>query len=222
MNEVDGNVCDPVEQEIQHLMAEHPDVKERFSRLFNRFRELMRLCLESGISPEISADVWCEMDVLETAIRRMEFQLSKLSDQTQQFDRLPFKTYRKTKPTEVRWLDTVDHIAYKGVIQTAEGPSSFEVGDFLARDAKGFWPIAHLNIVTNYEYVGQTGDGWLMYLPLEPREAVQMTEQFTIDGLTGQAGDYLLRRKDEDGYHYWPCNKDIFEGSYELIQEKGV
>jgi hypothetical protein len=130
------------------------------------------------------------------------------------FENLAFKACRKAKPTEARVLTQEDYELRGGLIETPEGVAPFEPQDMLARDAKGEYPIKRMTIIANYKHVGMTPDGWHLYLPLDRREAAQATERFTYGGLTGQPGDYVVRRLEPDGYHYWPVAKDIFEASY--------
>ena len=60
---------------------------------------------------------------------------------------------------------------------------------------------------------------WKLYRkkPLEIR-AREMTEDFVVETLEGtmkgNAGDYLIRGIKGEEY---PCQKDIFEASYELV-----
>lgn len=124
---------------------------------------------------------------------------------------LNWQRYRKITPTRARLLTEEDHRQRSGVIQTLEGPKSFVVGDYLAADRKGEWPIKAANIQANYERVsGPDAEGWMIFRSTEIREAVQMTEPFVADGLQGKAGDYLVR----SGGSTWPVDREIFEEAY--------
>lgn len=127
-----------------------------------------------------------------------------------------FHKYRKITPTVARKLTQADYEQRGGVIQTNEGPAPFEVGNYLARDIKGEWPIHQMSIEGNYERIdGPDQDGWCTFLPLDIREACQMGEVFIANGLTGQPGDYLVR----SGENQWPVEQDIFETSYEMVED---
>ena len=106
-----------------------------------------------------------------------------------------FKKYRKISLTVARPLTHADYIAFNGVIGTLEGSKAFEVGAYLARDSKGVWPITQANIETNYKQVSEPdSEGFAQYQPQDIREAAQMQASFITGGLTGKAGDYLVRR----------------------------
>jgi len=129
---------------------------------------------------------------------------------------MQFKRYRKTTMTVARPLTEDDFLSRNGIIQTNEGPCHFMSGDFLARDAKGEWPIYRREIERNYTQAGESdSDGWANYQPLDIREACQMTEPFTAGGLQGQVDDYLVR----SGGNEWPVECEVFEASYTPVEE---
>lgn len=133
---------------------------------------------------------------------------------------MSFQHYRKTTPTYARPLIEEDFIALDGVMETLEGPKSFQVGDYMARDAKGYWPIPRAKIEQEYRKLERHSPDpytrWDHYEPLATREAVQCSESFTVNGLTGKAGDYLVRERDNS----WPVDQEIFEASYTLVEEE--
>lgn len=129
-----------------------------------------------------------------------------------------FKRYRKMEPTIARRLTEEDYQRYQGVIQTLEGARPFEVGDYLARDRKGMWPIPRSTIQKGfYRNSEPDAEGWATYHALDIREAVQMEDNFTIDGLTGKKGDYLVRST--WGGTGRPVDREIFESTHAPIEQ---
>lgn len=132
---------------------------------------------------------------------------------------MPFQRYRKTAYTWARVLTEQDYQVFDGVIETPEGPSSFQIGDYLAQDTKGMWPIPREKIEQGYRKDTRGASNhpeWAFYEPLAIREAVQMPDSFTVNGLTGKTGDYLVRERDNS----WPVDQEIFEASYTLVEEE--
>jgi hypothetical protein len=129
-----------------------------------------------------------------------------------------FKRYRKMEPTIARRLTEEDYQRYQGQIQTLEGAYAFQVGDYLARDSKGMWPIERTTIHKRFYRISEPdAEGWAAYQALDIREAVQMDDSFTIDGLAGKKGDYLVRST-------WggigkPVDREIFEATYAPIEQ---
>src|SRR2546430_6546592 len=98
-----------------------------------------------------------------------------------------FKRYRKMEPTIARRLTEEDYRLYHGMIPTLEGARSFQVGDYLARDEKGMWPIARATIQKGFYCISEPdNEGWASYQALDIREAVQMEDNFLIDAPAGQ------------------------------------
>ena len=132
---------------------------------------------------------------------------------------LPRKRYRKITPTVARVLTEQDYQTYQGVIQTHEGPKAFLPGDYLATDGLGCWPIPIETIRAHYERVGAVDEeGYVTFLSREVREAIQMPGSFTINGLAGQPGDYLVFGHGSA----WPVAREQFERSYALIDDPGL
>ena len=128
----------------------------------------------------------------------------------------PYRRYRKITPTVARVLTEQDYQTYQGVIQTHEGPQAFLPGDYLATDGLGYWPIPIETIRAHYERVGAVNEeGYVTFLSREIREAVQMPGSFTINGLTGQPGDYLVFGHGSA----WPVAREQFERSYAPLEE---
>ncbi len=129
-----------------------------------------------------------------------------------------FKRYCKMEPTIARRLTEEDYRRYRGEIETLEGAHPFQVGDYLARDDKGMYPIPRATIQKCFYRVNEPDrDGWAAYQALDIREAVQMEDNFTIDGLIGKKGDYLVRST--WGGTGRPVDREIFESTYSLIEQ---
>jgi hypothetical protein len=128
---------------------------------------------------------------------------------------MQFRRYRKTTLIEARQLSKQDYIHRRGVIHTLEGPAAFKPGDYLARDHKGQWPISRARMERTYRRVSAPDrQGWARWQSLEIREACQMSKPFTVGGLRGKAGDYLVRG---DG-HAWPVNQELFRTTYTSVE----
>jgi hypothetical protein len=124
---------------------------------------------------------------------------------------MEFKAYRHRAPTRARKLTEADYISRQGIIETLEGPQPFSPGDYLARNAKGEWPIKHETLAKNYiQVTPEDEEGFAGYRRLGFRLAAQMPEAFTIDGMRGEAGDYLVVNEGAG----WPVNREIFEQRY--------
>jgi hypothetical protein len=129
----------------------------------------------------------------------------------------PYRRYRKIIPTVARVLTEQDYQTYQGVIQTHEGPKAFLPGDYLATDGVGCWPIPIETMRAHYERVGVANEeGYVTFRSREVREAVQMPGSFTINGLTGQPGDYLVFGHGSA----WPVAREQFERSYVPLEEE--
>lgn len=131
---------------------------------------------------------------------------------------LSFQSYRKSALTRARPLTEADYHQKGGIIQTLEGPTNFQPGDYLAQGEQNEeWPITQKHFSTSYISVSQQNtDGFSLYRAMDTRQASQMLEDFTVrrtngDILTGKSGDYLVR----SGNKIWVTNRDIFERSYE-------
>lgn len=123
----------------------------------------------------------------------------------------------KITPTRARKLTQEDSDAYLGVIATREGPAPFVVGDYLAIDDLGEYPIRQATIEQRSIQIASPDEqGWASYRSTEVREARQQFRAFvTHCGATGLAGDYLMRG--EDG-QTWPCAKRKFEQEYRWVE----
>lgn len=130
---------------------------------------------------------------------------------------MEFKEYRRIAPTMARRLTEEDYQLYKGVIHTLEGSQPFLPGDYLAKDAKGEWPIKQATIEKKYtQTTSEDNEGFALYMRPGIRLAAQMPEPFTIKGKQGKAGDYLVL----GGEGGWPVDREIFEQTYTLIEQK--
>lgn len=129
---------------------------------------------------------------------------------------ITFKRYKKMARTFARPLTAQDYEDRQGVVHAPEGILKFTPGDYLAKDAKGEWVIWQSTIRNKYVKVSsEDGDGFAQYLRADMSFAAQMPEPFIIDGMRGQAGDYLVIN---DG-SAWPVAREIFEQSYVLAEE---
>ncbi len=129
-----------------------------------------------------------------------------------------FKKYRKITLTYARELSQEEYEARGGKVQTLHGLATFETGDYLARNSVDEWPISKGKMETCYRLVQVDKNGWSWYQPTDIREAVQMTEPFTVQGVQGKAGDYLVR----GGTSEWPVDREIFEREYVPVEEGQV
>lgn len=128
---------------------------------------------------------------------------------------MQFRNYRKTSLTKARLLTQLDFQQRKGIIQTIHGPATFQVGDYLGRDAMDEYPIGRETLKQNYRKISQEdAEGYACYRTLDIREAVQMSQAFEAGGVRGKPGDYLVKK----GTRTWPVDRTIFESSYELVK----
>ncbi len=130
---------------------------------------------------------------------------------------IAFKKYRKVARTLARVLTPQDYEERQGLIYAPEGILKFTPGDYLAKDAKGEWPIRQATMRDRYEKVApEDEDGFAQYLRTDVSCAAQMPEPFTIDAMRGKVGDYLVLN--EGGG--WPVDREIFEQTYEPVEEQ--
>jgi hypothetical protein len=129
---------------------------------------------------------------------------------------MQFRKYRKITRTYACELSQADFEAREGKIQTLHGLATFQPGDYLARNSVDEWPISRQKVETCYRLVQAGEDGWSWYQPTDIREAAQMTEPFTVQGVLGKVGDYLVR----GGESEWPVDCEIFEQDYALVEEE--
>lgn len=59
---------------------------------------------------------------------------------------IAFKKYKKIAPTLARLLTVQDYEERHGLIYALEGILQFTPGDYVAKDAKGEWPIRKKNL----------------------------------------------------------------------------
>ena len=102
------------------------------------------------------------------------------------------------------------------MIYAPEGILKFTPGDYLAKDAKGEWTVRQATMRDRYVKVAPEDEaGFAQYLRIDVSFAAQMPEPFTIDGMRGEAGDYLVVNEGAG----WPVNREIFEQTYEPIEQ---
>jgi hypothetical protein len=128
---------------------------------------------------------------------------------------IEFKRYRKVVPTRARLLTEQDYQERGGLIYAPEGILRFQVGDYLARDAKGEWPLRQQSVRERYVQVSQPDEeGFALYQRQDVAWAAQIPLPFMIDGMRGKAGDYLVLN--EGGG--WPVDREMFEQSYQEVE----
>lgn len=146
---------------------------------------------------------------------------------TNEMDHLPFQAFRKNASFRVRArrLTEEDVKQRAGVIQTMEGPATFQVGDYLALGTRGEeWTMSPQAFAILYEVGSQepATEGFACYRPAPLlHQAIQIPESFTLDrpdgGLyTGQPGDYLVRTVGLEG-DYRIVDRWYFEHNYERL-----
>lgn len=138
---------------------------------------------------------------------------------------LSFRLFRKTVLLRARLLTQEDYDYRGGVIYTLEGPVTFQPGDYLAvglQDQE--WPITPraFTILYDEQVAGPDAEGFVFYRSACLRQAVQITEPFTLkrkggDIFMGKAGDYLVRSV--EGEETWIVDRTIFEQTYESVLE---
>lgn len=130
---------------------------------------------------------------------------------------IEFKKYKKIARTRARLLTSQDYEERQGVVYAPEGILKFTPGDYLAKDAKGEWTIWQTTMRDKYVKVApEDENGFAQYLRTDTAVAAQMPECFTINGMQGKLGDYLVLN---DGVA-WPVAREIFEQSYELTEHQ--
>ncbi|MBE3561132.1 MAG: hypothetical protein IMW89_18225 [Ktedonobacteraceae bacterium] len=128
-----------------------------------------------------------------------------------------FKRYKKIARTIARVLTSQDYEERRGLVYAPEGILQFVPGDYLAKDAKGEWVIRQKTMQERYIKVAcEDEDGFAQYLRTDVSFAAQMPEPFTIDGMQGKAGDYLVVNEGSG----WPVDREIFEQTYELVEDQ--
>jgi hypothetical protein len=130
---------------------------------------------------------------------------------------IAFKKYKKVARTRARLLTPQDYEERQGLIYAPEGILQFTPGDYLAKDAKGEWTIRQATMRERYVKVApEDADGFAHYLRIDVSFAAPMPEPFTIDGMRGEAGDYLVVNEGAG----WPVNREIFEQTYKLVERE--
>jgi hypothetical protein len=131
---------------------------------------------------------------------------------------ITFRKYKKVARTRARLLTAQDYEERHGLIHAPEGILAFTAGDYVAQDTKGEWPIRQATMRERYVKVAaEDAEGFAHYLRTDTSFAAQMPEPFTIDGMHGKAGDYLVINEGAG----WPVDREIFEQTYQLIDQNG-
>ncbi len=134
----------------------------------------------------------------------------------------PIQTHEEPLVSDIllsaRPLTDDDFKQRNGIIETQEGPTPFQPGDYLAQGQDGEWPIPQQHFTSFYTPLSQSDEeGFAFYRTNETREAYRMPDAFIVqrtngDTLTGKANDYLVRTKGK----VWIIDRDIFERTHEL------
>ena len=128
---------------------------------------------------------------------------------------IEFKKYKKIAQTRARLLTHQDYEERQGLIHAPEGILKFTPGDYVAKDAKGEWPIRQATMRERYVQVApEDEESFAFYLRTDVSFAAQMPEPFTIDGMRGKAGDYLVVNEGAG----WPVDREIFELTYVPVE----
>jgi hypothetical protein len=135
----------------------------------------------------------------------------------QEIAALPTKQYCKTALTKARMLAAQDLIDRGGIIQTLEGPQTFEIGDFLCVGIAGEeWPMSRKSFLEGKDYFEDTEDGFCLYTTKGIKHAALINEQFSVDTfVSSENGGYVVHNGNPS--EAWIVDKDIFDGSYEEI-----
>jgi PGDYG protein len=133
---------------------------------------------------------------------------------------LVFQSFRKSALVRARPLTEDDYQRKHGSVQTLEGVTTFQPGDYLAHGIRNEeWPISHEQFAFHYEAVSQPDEeGYTLYRAKDIRQAYRIPRDFTVkrsngDTLTGKAGDYLVRYGDRT----WITEHTIFECTHEPV-----
>src|SRR2546421_8403787 len=99
-----------------------------------------------------------------------------------ELSKLPFQSCHKTALLQARPLTDDDYNKRNGIIQTLEGPATFQPGDYLARGVRNEeWPITQKHFTKDYERVSELdAEGFASYRAMDIRQAYQMPEVFTL------------------------------------------
>lgn len=129
---------------------------------------------------------------------------------------IAFQRYRKVAPTSARLLTEKDYEERKGLVYAPEGILRFRPGDYLAQDAKGEWVIRQETMKQRYTQVSAADEhGFARYLRTDTCLAASLPETFTIDGMQGKPGDYLVINEGAG----WPVDRELFEQTYQLCED---
>lgn len=129
---------------------------------------------------------------------------------------IAFKKYKKVAPTQARLLTARDYEERQGLIYAPEGILKFAPGDYVAKDAKGEWPIRQATMRERYVKIAPEDEaGFAQYTRIDVSFAASMPEPFSIDGMRGKAGDYLVINEGAG----WPVDREIFEQTYQIVEE---
>jgi hypothetical protein len=131
---------------------------------------------------------------------------------------LEYKRYRKITPSRLRPLTEQDYRERSGIIQTREGPATFQPGDFLGQDSKGEFRVRRVKVERDFRQISEAcADGWISYQPLDTRLAAQLAFPRDLpNGQHGEAGDYVVQGTDSQ----WIVACELFEASYVSVDNK--
>jgi hypothetical protein len=135
----------------------------------------------------------------------------------EEMNELTFKAYRKVIPSRLRQLTEQDYRERGGVIETREGPATFQIGDYLGQDSKGEFRVRRVKVDRDFRLISEFDiSGWADYQPQDVRLAAQLPYSYDLpNGQHGEAGDYLIRGSDSQ----WIVAQDLFEAAYQPAQQ---
>jgi hypothetical protein len=133
---------------------------------------------------------------------------------------LEYKRYRKITLSRLRPLTEQDYRERNGIIQTREGPATFQPGDFLGQDSKGEFRVRRVKVERDFRQVSAADAiGWASYQPLDTRLAAQLASPHDLpNGQHGEAGDYVVQGSDSQ----WIVERSLFEASYVPVEEENI
>lgn len=130
---------------------------------------------------------------------------------------IAFKRYKKVAPTRARLLTAQDYEELQGLIYAPEGILHFIPGDYVARDAKGEWTIRQATMRERYVKIApEDEEGFAQYRRIDISFAAAMPKPFSINGMQGKVGDYLVINEGAG----WPVDREIFEQTYQIVEEE--
>lgn len=127
----------------------------------------------------------------------------------------------------------VKKLATQQVVQTAEGETLADAGDYICRGPSGdLWPQSADSIDSKYQATGETDDGGWQKFKVRKQNAgvmaARMDRSFRVvtswGELSGKTGDYVVKNyKDKDVPYpddVWIVDQQVFAATY-VTSQKG-